>query len=77
MTSTSDSKPSKERTRAAVAKEFNVSESKLRTVQALEDTAPELVEKVRHGALTLKQAKRAAVAKEFQLQSSPRPAPGA
>ncbi len=52
--------PSKDRTRSAVAKSSKLPERKLRLAQEVKKAAPELVDRVRAGRLTLVEAKKIA-----------------
>lgn len=52
-------------TRAAVAKEMNLPERKLRAAQEVRKKAPELAEKVRNGKMSLLEAKKAARREEI------------
>jgi hypothetical protein len=68
----STSKPV-ERTRAAVAREVNLPERKLRSAQELKAKAPELVAKVRAGEMTMAQAKKEVRKEETRQQKTARP----
>lgn len=56
--------PTKERTRIAVAKEAKIPERMVRAVQEIKAKAPELIEKVRSGEMTVSQAKHQALKTE-------------
>jgi hypothetical protein len=66
----STSKPV-ERTRAAVAREVNLPERKLRSAQELKAKAPELVAKVRAGEMTMAQAKKEVRKEETRKTKGP------